>query len=57
MFQLSNVRSDHMEKLKVENYDAHGRFIPDMSKVKLYEVAPETHEFVINVLRQERSGA
>ena len=44
-----------MEKLKVENYDAHGRFIPDMSKVKLYEVAPETHEFVINVLRQERS--
>lgn len=50
-----------MEKLKVENHDAHGKLIPDISKVKLYEVSPEAHEFVINVMRQkevpERSRA
>ena len=46
-----------MERLKVENHDAHGKLIPDISKVKLYEVSPEIHEFVVNVMQQERSRA
>ena len=44
-----------MEKLKVENYDAHGRFIPDISKIKLYEVSPEDHEFVVHILQQKNN--
>lgn len=37
-------------KLNVINIDANGKVIEDLSKVKLWEVAPELNAFVAKVL-------
>ncbi|GBG94616.1 hypothetical protein LFYK43_10750 [Ligilactobacillus salitolerans] len=49
-----------MPKMQIINHDASGKLIPDMSQVKLWEVAPETHRIVCQMLQgnsTERSVA
>ena len=49
------VKDNFKSFIEHEDFEGVRKSTPYMLKVKLYEVAPETHEFVINVLRQERS--
>lgn len=44
-----------MEKMKVVNHDASGKLIPDMSKVKLWEVDPDTHRIYCQMLMAQKN--